>query len=104
MSVKISACTIAKNEAKTIARSIESYKDYVDEIIIVDTGSTDDTVKIAVQVNGKLKATIEISKTISKEDAISTAKNEPKVAEFIAGKEIIKEIFVPGKIVNLVIK
>ena len=69
-----------------------------------ESKTVDDTVKIAVQVNGKLKATIEISKTISKEDAINTAKNEPKVAEFIAGKEIVKEIFVPGKIVNIVIK
>ncbi|ADU28040.1 glycosyltransferase [Ethanoligenens harbinense] len=45
--VKISACTIAKNEAKNIARCINSYKEFVDEIIVVDTGSTDDTVRIA---------------------------------------------------------
>ena len=78
--------------------SLEKWPEY-DE-----SKTVDDTVKIAVQVNGKLKATIEISKTISKEDALNTAKNEPKVAEFIAGKEIVKEIFVPGKIVNIVIK
>ena len=69
-----------------------------------ESKTIDDTVKIAVQVNGKLKATIDISKNISKDDAISTAKNEPKVAEFIAGKDIVKEIFVPGKIVNIVVK
>jgi leucyl-tRNA synthetase len=69
-----------------------------------ESKTVDDTVKIAVQVNGKLKATIDISKNISKDDAISTAKNEPKVAEFIAGKDIVKEIYVPGKIVNIVIK
>lgn len=45
--VKISACTIAKNEAQNIARCINSYKDFVDEMIVVDTGSTDDTVRIA---------------------------------------------------------
>ena len=66
--------------------------------------TVDDTVKIAVQVNGKLKATIDISKTISKDDAISTAKAEPKVLEAISGKEIIKEIYVPAKIVNIVVK
>lgn len=44
---KTSACTIAKNEAENIARSIESYRDFVDEVIVVDTGSTDDTVRIA---------------------------------------------------------
>ena len=69
-----------------------------------ESKTVDDTIKIAVQVNGKLKATIDISKTISREDALATAKNEPKVAEFIADKEIVKEIFVPGKIVNIVVK
>ena len=78
--------------------SLEKWPEYDDSKTI------DDTVKIAVQVNGKLKATIDISKNISKDDALSTAKNEPKVAEFIAGKEIVKEIFVPGKIVNIVVK
>lgn len=54
MSIKISACTIAKNEEKNIGRSIESYKDYVDEIIIVDTGSTDRTVEIAESLGAKV--------------------------------------------------
>lgn len=44
--MKITACSIVKNEARNIARSIESYKNAVDEIIIVDTGSTDKTVEI----------------------------------------------------------
>ncbi|MFT8887944.1 MAG: glycosyltransferase family 2 protein [Ethanoligenens sp.] len=46
---KISACTIAKNEEDNIARSLDSYRDFVDEIIVVDTGSTDGTVRIAEQ-------------------------------------------------------
>lgn len=44
--MKITACSIVKNEAQNITRSIKSYKDAVDEIIIVDTGSTDNTVEI----------------------------------------------------------
>lgn len=44
--MKITACSIVKNEAQNIARSIQSYKNAVDEIIIVDTGSTDNTVEI----------------------------------------------------------
>lgn len=44
---RLSACTIAKNEENTIARSIDSYRYFVDEIIVVDTGSTDDTVRVA---------------------------------------------------------
>ena len=78
--------------------SLEKWPEY-DE-----SKTVDDTVKIAVQVNGKLKATINISKTISKDDAILTAKNEPKVQEAISGKEIVKEIYVPAKIVNIVVK
>ena len=69
-----------------------------------DSKTVDDTVKIAVQVNGKLKATIDIPKTISKDDAIAMAKAESKVQEAIAGKEIVKEIYVPAKIVNIVVK
>lgn len=52
--VKISACTIAKNEEKTIAKSIKSYKEYVDEIIIVDTGSVDNTVQVAGDLGAKV--------------------------------------------------
>ena len=52
--IRISACTIAKNEAENIARSIESYRPFVDEIIVVDTGSTDDTVKIAEDLGAKV--------------------------------------------------
>ena len=78
--------------------SLEKWPEY-DEAKTVD-----DTVKIAVQVNGKLKATIDISKTISKEDAILAAKAEAKVQEAIKDKEIVKEIYVPAKIVNIVVK
>jgi len=52
--VKISACSIVKNEALNIGRSIESYKDAVDEIIIVDTGSTDNTVDICKAYGAKI--------------------------------------------------
>ena len=113
--------TLTKNELETFIKLLNPFAPHLTEEMWQYLGNNtlvslakwpeydesktiDDTVKIAVQVNGKLKATIEISKTISKDDALATAKNEPKVAEFIAGKEIIKEIFVPGKIVNIVIK
>ena len=54
MSIKLSACTITKNEEKNIERSINSYKEFVDEIIIVDTGSTDNTVEIAKSLGAKV--------------------------------------------------
>ncbi len=52
--MKISACLIVKNEEKNIRRCIESFKSVVDEIIIVDTGSEDDTLEIARELGGKI--------------------------------------------------
>jgi leucyl-tRNA synthetase len=66
--------------------------------------TVENSVEIAVQINGKLRSTIVVSKTISKDDAILAAKNDVKIAEAIEGKQIVKEIFVPGKIVNIVVK
>ena len=54
MGIKLSACTIARNEAKNIAKSINSYKEYVDEIVIIDTGSIDDTVEVARKNGAKV--------------------------------------------------
>ncbi|PIR37756.1 MAG: leucine--tRNA ligase [Alphaproteobacteria bacterium CG11_big_fil_rev_8_21_14_0_20_39_49] len=62
----------------------------------------DDTVTIAVQLNGKLKATIELAKDASKESAEKTALDNPKIREALAGKEIRKIIVVPNRIVNVV--
>ncbi|MBP3377626.1 MAG: class I tRNA ligase family protein, partial [Clostridia bacterium] len=64
----------------------------------------DSVVEIAVQVCGKLKSTITIPVDISKEDAFAAAKADEKVAAAIAGKQIVKEIYIPGKIVNIVAK
>ncbi len=64
----------------------------------------ENTVEIAVQVNGKVRARITIAADLSKEDAIAAAKAEERVASEIAGKTIVKEICVPGKLVNIVAK
>ena len=53
-SLKISACYITKNEEKNLKRSIESIKSQVDEIVIVDTGSTDNTIEIAKSYGAKI--------------------------------------------------
>ncbi len=60
--------------------------------------------EIGVQVNGKLKTTIVIPNGCSKEDALATAKADAKIAALMEGKNVVKEIYVPNKIVNLVIK
>ena len=62
----------------------------------------DDTVTIAVQLNGKLKATIELAKDAPKESAEKSALDNPKIREALAGKEIRKIIVVPNRIVNVV--
>ena len=62
------------------------------------------TVEIVVQIKGKVRSRINVPADISKEDALAAAKADEKIAAEIAGKEIVKEIYVPGKLVNLVIK
>jgi len=59
-------------------------------------------VEIALQVKGKVRSRIVVPVDISKEDAIALAKKDEKIAAEIAGKEIKKEIYVPGKLVNIV--
>ena len=61
-----------------------------------------DTVKIVFQVNGKYRGDAELPKDIDKAEAIATAKMNERVQNFIEGKTIKKEIYVPGKIVNIV--
>ena len=64
----------------------------------------DDTVEIVVQINGKIKAKLNISADIDKDSAIAAAKAEGDIASAIAGKTIVKEIYVPQKLVNIVVK
>ena len=64
----------------------------------------DSSVEIAVQVNGKLRATIMLPRDMAKEDAIEAAKADERVKPLVEGKTIIKEIAVPNKIVNIVVK
>lgn len=63
-----------------------------------------DSVQIAVQVNGKLRAQLNISPEQEKEDVLRAAKAEANVQKFIEGKRLVKEIYVPGRLVSLVAK
>ncbi|MFY7993939.1 MAG: leucine--tRNA ligase [Bacteriovoracaceae bacterium] len=64
----------------------------------------DDMITMAVQINGKTRATIDVAADISKEDFMNLAKQDEKVAKYLASGTLLKEIYVPGKICNLVIK
>ncbi len=66
--------------------------------------TVDSTVEVAVQVNGKVRATISLPLDCPKEEAIATAKKDPKIVAVIEGKTVIKEISVPNKIINIVVK
>lgn len=64
----------------------------------------DDTLEIVVQVNGKVRTKLMLAADIAAADAIAAAKADTAVAKEIEGKTIVKEIYVPKKLVNLAIK
>ena len=64
----------------------------------------EDTYTIAVQVNGKLRATIEVNNNETEEEIKNKALNQPNVKKNILEKEIVKTIIIPKKIVNIVVK
>jgi leucyl-tRNA synthetase len=69
----------------------------------VDTAAlVRDSLTLAVQVNGKLRGTIEVAANASKEEAEALARAHPQVAAFLEGQTVRKVIVVPGKIVNIV--
>ena len=64
----------------------------------------DDTVEIVAQVNGKVRAKLQVPTDIQKDDALTAAKAEARIAAEIAGKTVVKEIYVPGKLVNIAVR
>jgi len=63
-----------------------------------------ESITLAITVNGKKRGEIEVSPNASKEEVLSIAKENENTKKWIDGKEIIKEIVVPNKLVNLVVK
>ena len=64
----------------------------------------DDVIEIVVQVNGKVRTRLYVAADIQKDDAIALAKAEDRITAEINGKNVVKEIYVPGKLVNIVVK
>ncbi|NLD88419.1 MAG: leucine--tRNA ligase [Clostridiales bacterium] len=64
----------------------------------------DNVIEVPVQVNGRLRATVTLPMDCDKEEAIRTAISDEKVATAIEGKNIVKQIVVPNKIINIVVK
>ena len=64
----------------------------------------DDTIEIVCQINGKVKSKLTIPTDAAKDDVIALAKADEAIVKATAGKNIVKEIYVPNKLVNLVVK
>ncbi len=69
-----------------------------------DALTVDDTFELVVQINGKLRTRCEMARNTDKETALAAAKSDDAIAKWLDGKTIVKEIFVPNKLVNIVIK
>ncbi|MBR5307265.1 MAG: leucine--tRNA ligase [Clostridia bacterium] len=113
--------TLTKDELGIFARLLCPYAPHLCEEIWEELGNKeictlsawpeydeaktiDASVEIAMQVCGKFKGTITVPADSSKDDVIAAAKASEKVASAIEGKTVVKEIFVPNKLVNIVVK
>ncbi len=72
--------------------------------IFDESKTVDDTIEMPVQVNGKVKSTVLVPKDASKDAILAIAYADEKVKANIDGKTTVKEIVVPGKIINIVVK
>lgn len=65
---------------------------------------TEDEVTIAVQINGKLRGTFQFLNGVAEEEVSEVVRADPNISKWLEGKEIIKEIFIPNKMLSIVIK
>ena len=64
----------------------------------------DETLQLAVQVNGKVRGRVTSPAEASEDDTIAAVLADERIASVIAGKRVVKKIVVPGRLVNLVVK
>jgi leucyl-tRNA synthetase len=64
----------------------------------------EELIEVPVQINGKVRSKIKVAAEADEKAIESAAKAEPRIAELLAGKQIIKTIIVPGRLANFVIK
>ncbi len=64
----------------------------------------DDTIEMVVQVNGKLRARVQMKRDAEKDEMLKAARENEKIIPWLEGKQVVKEIVVPGKLVNIVVK
>lgn len=61
-----------------------------------------DTVTIAVQINGKVRGAVELAADAAEDDARAAAAAEPKIAEHLSGREVVRTVYVPGRILSII--
>ena len=76
----------------------ESWPAYSPEALIKDT------VEIVVQINGKIKARLDVPANATQAELIAIAEQHPAFPEWTGGKAVVKQVAIPGKLVNLVVK
>ncbi len=112
---------ITKDELATLARLLSPFAPHLAEEVYEALGfsglvslapwpihdeskTVDDSIDMPVQINGKVRSVVSVPAAASKDDILATVKADEKIAAAIDGKTIIKEIVVPGKIINIVVK
>ncbi len=63
-----------------------------------------DVIELPIQVNGKLRATVEISRDASEDEVFEKAIADDVVAKYLEGKNVVKKIYVKGRIFNIIVK
>ncbi|MFC1784741.1 leucine--tRNA ligase [Candidatus Neomarinimicrobiota bacterium] len=113
--------TITKSTVETLIKLLSPFAPHISEELWQYLGHTDTiayqdwpkykekylitkTVVIPIQVNGKVRDKIEIDLELAKEKILSIAKESINTARYLEKKEIVKEIYVPGKIINFVVR
>ena len=76
----------------------ESFPEFDEKYLV------DDEVEVPVQINGKVKARVMVPADADQATVVGIAKEDERIAELTAGKNVVKEIYVPGRMVNLVVK
>ncbi|MBQ7596163.1 MAG: leucine--tRNA ligase [Clostridia bacterium] len=112
---------INKAELKTFATLLNPFAPHVTEEIWAQNGfggmlangswvdydeakCVDDEIEIVAQINGKVRSKIMIPADMEQADVIALAKQDEKIAEAVSGKTIVKEIYVKGRLVNIVVR
>ena len=85
-------------------QQFEKDMDHADWPTWDESKTIDTVVEIPIQINGKIRGKVTVSKDITQEELLKIVETEENIKNFIGDKQVIKTIYVPGKILNMVIK